>query len=165
MKNNELLTVAEFAEMVEVSRQAVYKRMETDLSTHVVLVDNKKMLKRSAITAFLKTNLSTCKPSAVESDSELTALKKLVETLEKENELKQQTIDRLVAEKAEEHRQLMTLTGQVGTALQSLTQGQLAEKLIEGAKLQSGADALPAEEPQEEIEAEQQTKRWWHFWK
>lgn len=70
-----------------------------------------------------------------ELQDELNALKKLVEILEKENELKQQTIDRLEKRNEEEHKQLMELTSKVGTTLQSLTQGQLADKLIEGKKL------------------------------
>lgn len=131
MANKAYLTVKEVAEILGVSRQGIYKRMKTDLSTYVIEVDNIKCLEYRVL-KHLSVNHSTEK---VDSSTELNALKKLVEMLEKENELKQKTIERLEERNEEEHRQLMELTSKVGTTLESLTQGQLAEKLIEGKKL------------------------------
>ena len=84
MKDNTLLTVAEVAEIVGISRQAIYKRMKTDLSTYVVKVDNKKWLKQAVLECFL-VNDSTKK---VDKSTEVDILRKMVEMLERENELK-----------------------------------------------------------------------------
>lgn len=138
MDKDNLMTAAEVAKIVGVSRQAIYKRMDTDLSTYVVKVDNKKWLKSKVLEHF-SVNLSTSK---VDKLTEVDTLKKMVEMLERENELKQQTIEQLRKEKEEEHQQLMQLTSQVGTTLQALTQGQLADKLIQGKQLNDDLAAV-----------------------
>lgn len=136
MTNKTYLTVKEASEILGVSRQGIYKRMKTDLSTYVVLVDKTKCLKYKALERFY-VNDST---KSVESLSALNAIKKMVEILEKENDLKQQTIDRLEERNAEEHRQLVELTSKVGNALDSVTKGHLAETLLEGKKLMEGGN-------------------------
>lgn len=151
MVNKNYLTVKEVSEILGISRQAIYKRMKTDLSTYVIEVDNTKYLKYKVLEHFFVNN-STKK---VDSSTEFKVLKKMVEILEKENELKQQTIERLERRNEEEHRQLIELTNKVGITLQSLTQGQLAAKLIEGKKLIDEANALQDENP----------KKWYQFWK
>ncbi len=125
---NDLLTVKEAAELLGISKQAVYKRMEKDFQPYVVLVDKQKYLSYKVL-RLISDNHST---KTVDSSAEVEMLKKIVDILEKENELKQKTIEQLRQQNEEEHRQLMQLTGQVGSALQSFTQGQLADKLIEG---------------------------------
>jgi hypothetical protein len=151
MVNKNYLTVKEVSEILGISRQAIYKRMKTDLSTYVIEVDNTKYLKYKVLEHFFVNN-STKK---VDSSTEFKVLKKMVEILEKENELKQQTIERLETRNEEEHRQLIELTNKVGITLQSLTQGQLAAKLIEGKKLIDEANALQDEN----------LKKWYQFWK
>lgn len=153
MANKTYLTVKEVSEILGVSKQAIYKRMSTDLSTYVVLVEKQKCLKYEVL-KHLSVNHSTQK---VEQSAEVESLKKLVEILEKENELKQQTIERLEARNEEEHKHLLELTSKVGNTLQSLTQGQLADKLIEGKKIlseQEGVADLQAEAPPKK-------KHWW----
>lgn len=49
MAQNELLTIAEFAELAGVSRQSIYKQMSTRLSKYCKLVDNKKMIEYRAL--------------------------------------------------------------------------------------------------------------------
>ena len=46
---SEYITISEFAKLAGVSSQSVYKRLSTQLSTYIQLVDNKKMLKISAL--------------------------------------------------------------------------------------------------------------------
>lgn len=49
MAQDELLTIAEFAELAGVSRQSIYKQMSTRLSKYCKLVDNKKMIEYRAL--------------------------------------------------------------------------------------------------------------------
>lgn len=140
-----LLTVAQAAKILGVSRQALYKRMNDDLSTYVVTVDKRKWLDSAVLSAFF-VNLST---DSVDKLTDVKTLQKMVEMLERENELKQQTIERLLEEKQEDRRQLMRLTEQVGSTLQALTQGQLADKLIAGQKVLA------------DTEKPKQKKPWW----
>lgn len=48
-KNEEILTVQEFAKRAGVSVQAVYKRLNNSLSPYIQLVEGRKMLKSSAL--------------------------------------------------------------------------------------------------------------------
>lgn len=152
MANKTYLTVKEVSEILGVSKQAIYKRMSTDLSTYVVLVEKQKCLKYEVL-KHLSVNHSTTK---VEQSTEVESLKKLVEILEKENGLKQQTIERLEARNEEEHKHLLELTEQVGNTLQIVTQTQLADKLIEGQQ------RIGASDPASQVEAP--TKPRWKFW-
>ena len=45
MKNNEYLTIKEYAEIRGVSASAVYKRLSTSLQPYVETVEGKKVLK------------------------------------------------------------------------------------------------------------------------
>lgn len=137
MPTKTYLTVKELAELQGVSKQAIYKRMNTDLSTYVVKVENQKCLDYKVLRLFSDNQFN----QKVERSTEVETLKKLVEILEKENDIKQQTIERLQEKNDEQHQKLMELTGQVGNTLQALTQTQLADKLIEGKQLvAAGAD-------------------------
>lgn len=49
MAPNELLTIAEFAELAGVSRQSIYKQMSTRLSKYCKLIDNRKMIEYRAL--------------------------------------------------------------------------------------------------------------------
>lgn len=48
----DLLTIREFAKRVGVSRQAIYSKLETELSPFLVTMNNTKMLKFEAISKF-----------------------------------------------------------------------------------------------------------------
>ena len=130
-KIQQYLTVKELADIMGVSVQAIYKRISKDFQPYVVEVDNKKCFK-SSILKHLSDNHSTEK---VESSIELNILKRMVEILEKENEYKQELINRLEVRNFEEHKHLMELTDKVGTTLQTLTQRQLADKLVESQQI------------------------------
>ena len=49
MNNEKLLTIQEFAELAGVSKQTVYKQLNNRLNPYCQLVDNRKMLKSSAL--------------------------------------------------------------------------------------------------------------------
>ncbi len=170
MAINTYFTVKEMAEMLGVSKQAIYKRMTKDFQPYVVEVDNQKKIK-SEILQYIRAEKESTKESTGLKDStglkyqdEGNVLGKIIEILEKENNQKQSQIEELQKQLKEERekRDLMTdkvieLSGQVGNTLQSLTQGQLADKLIEGKKIlneQEGVADLQAEAPPKK-------KHWW----
>lgn len=131
MKKNEYLSVAEIANLLGVSRQAIYKRLSTDLSTYVVKVDNQNWLKKDVL-RHLGVNDSTKK---VDIQPKVDNQTKLIEYLENEVKEKRQEIDEWKKRYEEEHKQLLELTIKVGNTLESVTQTQLADKIIEGKKL------------------------------
>lgn len=131
MENEKYFSVKELSEMLGISRQAIYKRLQTDLSTYVVEVDNQKYLKKAVLKEF-HVNHSTQK---VENQTEVESLKKIIEILEKELNEKQKIIDEWKDRYEKEHQQLLELTVKVGNALDSITQTQLANSLIEGRQL------------------------------
>ena len=49
INNKEYITVAEFADKAGISRQAVYKKLNNQLSKYVKVVDNRKMLNIQAL--------------------------------------------------------------------------------------------------------------------
>lgn len=53
---NDYLTINEFAKLANVSRQAVYKRVDKDLTTYCKVIDNKKMLSKEALELFVSTD-------------------------------------------------------------------------------------------------------------
>lgn len=59
MKKEKLLSVGEVAKLVGVSKQAIYKRISTDLQPFVQLVENKKFLKIGVLEKFESTKEST----------------------------------------------------------------------------------------------------------
>ena len=55
--SDELISIAEYAEIKGITRQAVYKQLSTKLSKFVVMVDNKKYLQRAVLSV-------NCQPKA-----------------------------------------------------------------------------------------------------
>lgn len=135
---DDLITVKEVSELLGISKQAIYKRMTKDFQPYVVEVENQKYLKHDVLKCFQSTKQST----KVEQTTGLKPLEKMIQILEKENEYKQNYIESLqiqLKEERDEKKELINkladLSGQVGNTLQSITQGQLADKLIEGKKI------------------------------
>lgn len=142
MNKNDYISVSEFSKKVGVSRQAIYKRLNTDLSTYVVNVDNKQMLSTKAFELFIlsteKENLSTL--------STVDTLDRLVKHLE--NEIGQLRTENealkleLMSEREQNRTQgaeLIRLSSQVGESLKQLTTERavtqtklLADTLIDG---------------------------------
>jgi lipid II:glycine glycyltransferase (peptidoglycan interpeptide bridge formation enzyme) len=54
----DLLTIKEFSELAGVSQQALYQRLNKSLQEYVVVIDNKKHLKREALSLFERTEQS-----------------------------------------------------------------------------------------------------------
>lgn len=68
MTDNELLTIKRFSEAAGVSQQAIYQRLNKSLQAYVVVIDNKKYLKRDALSLFEQQE-TKIENKAVEQDS------------------------------------------------------------------------------------------------
>lgn len=132
MKNDKLYTISEFAKKVGLSRQAIYKRLNTDLSTHVVNVDNKQMLKSSA---FSVVTLST-ESEKVSTLSTIEALEKMIKFMEKEVEQLRAENEALRSKNGKLTAELLSLSSRVGASLEQLTSTSLAKTLLEAQQLQ-----------------------------
>lgn len=146
----EYISISEFAKRAGVSRQAIYSRLNSDLSTFVDTVNGKKSLNVRALQLF--DNSKTDKE--VYSSELFSTLKKNNELLTKELEFKNREIEQLREENKRLSEQLLALSDKVGMTLQTITQTQLADRLIEGKKIKDSID-----EPIEPI----QKKKWWQF--
>lgn len=89
--SNEYISVSEFAKRAGLSKQAIYKRLSTDLTTYVKIVDGRKMLKSSALEHIKPKH--ECNQSVNQTTIDL--LKKTIEMLEKELAAKDKQIDAL----------------------------------------------------------------------
>ena len=79
----EYISIKEFAAAVGVSQQAIYKQLNNKLKPYLKVVDNKKMLEKSAISLFVKE--------------------------QKSNEVEQQLINMLQTELNEKNKQIAEL--------------------------------------------------------
>jgi hypothetical protein len=102
MNINNYYTVAETAEKLQISKQAVYKRLSTDLKQGLMLIDGQKYIKSALIDSLVNskvdsTELKVEKPNEqplIENEL-IKALKSHIESLEKQNERLNNQIERL----------------------------------------------------------------------
>lgn len=102
MNINNYYTVAEAAEKLQISKQAVYKRLTTDLKQGLMLIDGQKYIKSDIIDSLVNSKVDTTrlkveKPNEqplIESEL-IKALKSHIESLEKQNERLNNQIERL----------------------------------------------------------------------
>lgn len=90
--SNEYISVSEFAKRAGLSKQAIYKRLSTDLSMYMKVVDGRKMLKSSAL-EHIKSKQEY--NQSVNQTDTIDLLKKTIEMLEKELAAKDKQIDAL----------------------------------------------------------------------
>ena len=90
--NKELYTVAEFAKIAGVSKQAVYSRLDKGLKQFVQKVDGQKMLKKEALQLYDKQKVEQSNSSNL---STLDLLSKTIESLQRQLEEKDKRIERL----------------------------------------------------------------------
>lgn len=102
MNVNNYYTVAETADKLQISKQAVYKRLSTDLKQGLMLIDGKKYIKSALIDSLVNSKVDTTelkveKPNEQQRvENELIkALKSHIESLEKQNERLNNQIERL----------------------------------------------------------------------
>lgn len=93
MNTSNYYTVAEAAEKLQISKQAVYKRLSTDLKQGFMLIDGKKYIKSDVIDSLVNSKVDATgfkieKPNEQQKVEEelIKALKSHIESLEKQNE-------------------------------------------------------------------------------
>ena len=110
--NNELLTIKQYAQIVGVSTQAVYKQLTTKLSKFVVVVDNKKFLDKAVLTEI-------CQPTDNQVVNNVDNHCNQVD-----NPIFEKTISLLEKQLEEKDKQINTLLEQVKTLQELLNQAQ-----------------------------------------
>ena len=118
---DEYISIAEFAQRAGVSRQAIYSRLNRDLSRFCKLDNSKKVLSIKGLSLFdVKPDKQDLSPFDV---------------LSKELEFKNKEIEWLRAENKRLSDQLLAVSDKLGNTLQAFSQAQVADKMIEGSKL------------------------------
>lgn len=110
--NNELLTIKQYAQIVGVSTQAVYKQLTTKLKEFVVVVDNKKYLDKAVLSA-------NYQPTDNQVDNNVDNHCNQVD-----NPIFEKTISLLEKQLEEKDKQINTLLEQVKTLQELLNQAQ-----------------------------------------
>lgn len=105
---NEYISVSEFARRAGVSKQAIYKRLSTDLSTYIKMIDGRKMLKSSALEHFKSRQEDNQTANQVET---INLLKKTIDMLEKELAAKDRQIEAL-QQMVDQEQKLHAVTSQ-----------------------------------------------------
>lgn len=161
----EYISISEFAKRAGVSPQAIYKRLSTDLSTELKVVDNRKMLKASALEKFglnlvdnqFNNQVETVEPTKEEKNETIMMLQKTISLLETQTETLQQQLslkDKQIEELNERLKESHVLIDQQ-QKLQAVSESRL--------ELLEDKVADPEPEPDEEISVEPKKKHWWQF--
>lgn len=102
MNVNNYYTVAETADKLQISKQAVYKRLSTDLKQGLMLIDGKKYIKSALIDSLVNSKVDSTELKVKQPNEQplienelIKALKSHIESLEKQNERLNNQIERL----------------------------------------------------------------------
>lgn len=126
MDNKQYITVSEFAERANISKQRVYQLLNKRLREFVKVVDSKKMLDITALKSFKSqegcSNIQEgCSSIEQEQNSTLDLLKTTIDMLQKQLEEKDKTIHELTeALKAEQVHASQAQALHAGTIKQSI---------------------------------------------
>ena len=142
---DEYISIKEFSKRANVSVQSIYKRLNglnNPLNQYIKQVESQKMLNIRALSDIygveveqpIQPNHSTYSTLDSTSDS-IKLLEKTIEILEKELEEKKKQNEFLQTEVIRLNSELLRLSNKVGDTLQTITQTQLADRMIEGKKL------------------------------
>ena len=150
----EYISISEFAKRAGVSHQAIYKRLNKDLQPWLQVASGKKSLNIRALELFEGENFATV-------STEVAA----IQALTKELDFKNREIEQLSEENKRLSEQLLALSDKVGTTLQTITQTQLADKMIEGKKMIDEKTTAAADEPTAAVAEPEPKKKKRLFWK
>ena len=101
MKNNDLLTIKEFAKNAGVSRQSIYNRLTKDLQPYLQIIDNKKYLNKRALDLFTVKSVNQFTVNI--DNSILQVLQEQLSIKDKQIETLNQTIEQLNKRLEESH--------------------------------------------------------------
>lgn len=151
--DKEYLSIKEFAERAGVSRQAVYKQLNNQLTPYLKVIDGKKMLDKSGLELFEKQE--DCKP--VDNDFVNQLVNQLTtELTEKGQQLKEK--DKQIAEKDKQIAALQKVLDQE-QRLHALALQRVAE--LEDKQQEVMEQSVPENQKPDPAEG----KHWWQFWK
>lgn len=114
MEKNKLLTIKEFAKLSGKSKQAIYKQLNNRLNQYVQLVDNQKMLEYRALSEVygveveqpsqpkLNNPINPINPNSTDIQPIIEVLQTTIDTLQNQLEIKDQQIEKLQKELADE---------------------------------------------------------------
>lgn len=114
----EYLSIKEFATAAGVSQQAIYKQLNNKLKTYLKVVDNKKMLEKSALSLFMKEEKSNgveqqlinmLQTELNEKNKQIAELQKLLDQAQRLHAAEKQRVleleDKMAAEQIQEQEQ------------------------------------------------------------
>lgn len=137
---DEYISITEFAKRAGVSRQAVYKRLSTDLSTEFTEVDNQKMIKVSALRLFAVNQVVNETVNQVDSNSnENEPLLRTISMLEKELSIKNQQIE-------SQNRQLEDYSNRLKESHLLIDQQQKLQAISEKSRIEAQKQPEPQQE-------------------
>lgn len=177
---NEYLTIAEFAERAQVSKQAIYKRLSKDLTQYLKQDGKKKLLSSEALALFVSTTVEN-KVETVENMVELVEqpVENTVETVETNKypasaylitqlEEKDKLINQLQITISEQLEQIKKLQEQISSQSQTFTdlltkQSQIQENfqiLLAQQKQQLSTKVETVEQPVENTRKRRFLSKW-----
>lgn len=151
MKDNEILTIKEFATAAGVSSQAVYQRLTKSLQPYVVEINGKKHLKREALALFESAE-QKAENKEVEQDS-INLDKELIKTL-------QATITILQGQLETKDGQIAELNARLKEALE-LNKGQVLLSVTERQQLPEITETAQDDAAAQKRTFWDRVKRWW----
>lgn len=154
MKNNELLTVQQFADAAGVSKQAVYKALNNKLMPYVQLVDGKKMLKNQALSEVYGVKVDQLDNPKLNNSSQ--PIDAIIAMLQKELDAKNKQIADQAEQLKAKDEQIKNLT----SSIDNLTTSLQAEQALHGGTMQQLVAPEEAAEPADVVlEAEPGQKK------
>lgn len=155
MSDKRYLTIKQVADMVGVSRQAVYNQLSTKLKDYLLIVNGQKMIDSEALSEVYGLELD--KLDSKEDLQNVNQMSSEIERLSKEIEFKNKEIERLYS-MLEEHQRLLEQQQQVNMV--QARQIMLLQAPAEEEEKESESD--PGQEEKQEGTI---VKHWWQFWR
>ena len=124
----EFLSIAEFAKLAGVSKQAIYQRLSTSLKDFVKVEQGKKVIDSAALSLFMPDN--TCDKDETPAQSESTLEQELIQVLKSQLEAKDKQIDLLLAQN-QTLADALNQTQEQLSAAQALHAGTLQQQLLQ----------------------------------
>lgn len=151
----EFYTIKEVAEQLNITPQAVYKKLTTVYKPYVKELNGKKFIKSSFFEEFYKKNLNKVEQHFDNFVQQNSTVEQLLKDRETEIlELKKE-INRLNQKLDDERLRYHELSMKIGESLNTLTQSDLGKTLIQAKE----KDTLLITD-----DNSKENKKWWKFW-